>query len=100
MRDDALHQPLPQASSTIGFQDEDVANVCIGCEIADRPGKTGLLVPAIQAKAQRVLQRAADRLFRNSFGPVAIREERMNRVDIQASAVSADQELAPPVLLN
>ena len=50
----------------------------------------------INAKAQRVLDGSRHDLAWNSLGPIAIRQESMNDIEIEAGTVCTDQKLAAP----
>jgi hypothetical protein len=50
----------------------------------------------INPKAQGMLDRSRNRLSRNSLGPVAIRQEIVDDINIESSRIRADQEFTKP----
>src|SRR5271157_5905345 len=83
----------------MGFQHEDITNICDRSEITDHAGKTDLLAPVvINSKAERMLNRSSNDLSRNTLGPVTIRQEPVNHIQIETPTAGTDQKLAAPVL--
>ena len=98
MPHDAFHQPLAQAASAMRFEHEHVAKIRDRSEVANHPGKAHLSTTIINAKAERMLDRPRHNFARNSFRPIAVRQEPMNHVQVEADGVGTDQELAAPGL--
>ena len=90
---DALHQPLAQTPPAVPSQYEYVTDVGVGGVIRDHAGKPDLLAGRENPKAQRILYRPGDNLPRNPLGPIGIRQESVDKIQIQALPVSADAEI-------
>ena len=81
------------------FQDKDVADIRNRRKIADHPGKGDLRAATIiNAKAQGMLDGSLHGLPRNSLRPIAVREELVDDVHVEAGGIGADQEFATTVL--
>ena len=76
------------------FEDKYITQIRDCGEIADDPGKADLRATTIiNAKAQRMLDRSRHDFPRNSFRPIAIPQEPVNHIQIEAGTVGADEEL-------
>lgn len=101
MLHDALDPVLAQAVSPMRLHNEHVSNRGVGSKVADDPGEANLRAATIiTATAQRVLDRSRDDVARDSFGPIAIRPESVNHLQIEASMIGANQELTLSRLYN
>jgi hypothetical protein len=69
------------------------------CKIADHPRKADLRASTIiNAKAQGMLDRSRHDFPRNALRPVTVREEAVNRIQIKAGGIGANQAISAPVL--
>lgn len=101
MLHDAFHQPLTQPASTMRLENKNVAEIRDRGKVADHAGKADLCTATIiNAKAQRMLDGSRHDLSRNSLRPIAIRQESVNDIQIEAGRVGADQVFATQVLDN
>ena len=76
------------------LQHEYIAEIGDCGEIADHPGKADLhAATIINAKAQRMLDRSRHDFPRNSLRPIAIRQEPVNHIQIEAGRIGADEKL-------
>ena len=70
------------------FEHKNVRDVGVGGEVADHPGETDLRAAysIINAKAQECSIDRATSSPRNAFRPIAVRQEAVNDVQIEARA--------------
>src|SRR5262249_32543616 len=93
MRGDALHQPFRKPTSTMGFAAEDVGEAGESRAIGDDTRKADLLALIEDSKTKRILDRPRKRLAGNARRPVAVRQERMDEVEVKSRGVGGDLEL-------
>src|SRR5579863_7628555 len=98
---DALHHPLAQPASAMRRPHEHIAEIRDRGEVADHPREAYLrTTPIINAEAQGMLNGSGHHFPRNALGPIAIRQESVDHVEIQPRGVSADKELPAALLEN
>src|ERR1700686_888145 len=101
MPNDALHQPLAQSAPAMRLQHKHISHIRDRCKITDHTGKASLKTfPVINSETERALYRPHHNLSRDSFGPIAIGEETVDHIQIQAFAAGTDQKLATPIFLD
>src|SRR5215469_290723 len=94
MLHNALHHPLAQPVSAVRFEHKHIAKIGDGREIADDTGKADLPFRSmINPEAQGVLDRTSNNLPRNSFCPIAIREESVDHIQVKKFPVRAQEKV-------
>jgi hypothetical protein len=98
MLHDALHHPLAKPVSAVRLEHEHIAKISNRREIADNTSKADLLSRfMINPEAQRMLDRSGDNVSRNSFRPIAIRQEFIDYIYVDTCGIGADAVLSAPV---
>jgi hypothetical protein len=99
--DDALDQPLAQATTAMGFEDENVTQPSKGCVIGHDAGKSYLLVAIVHPKAKRVLNRLFDHVERAALRPIrGARQKLVDKAKVQPGFVDTDRKSLAPMFNN
>src|SRR5438270_261513 len=94
VRDDALHQPLRQAPTTVFGDNKNVSQISNGGTVRDDSGKTNLLAPMKYSEGQRIPYRFLQRRTRNASRPIRMKRQKfMDRIEIQAFRIVRNLEL-------
>src|SRR5579872_929273 len=76
----------------MGFQNENVPDICIRRKIADNSGKANLYRLVVNAEAKRVFNGTCDYIPGNAFRPIGIRKEVMNYINIKSRGIRTKGE--------
>ncbi len=81
------------------LQNKNIAQIGHGREIADHAGKANLLAATIiNSKAQGMLDGSRHDLARDALGPIAIGQEAVDDIEIEARGIGGDEEFAAALL--
>lgn len=91
-------QKLPQPHAPIRFENENVAEISVGCIVGNDSRKSDLFPTVKYSKAQRILDRAGNHVARYALRPVTVTQEYMDYIQIKPRAIRAHDELGALML--